>query len=108
MEAGVGMPVFIYHFPGATQNSSCYSDCAMVWTIRGSNPGSSGIFLFSKMSRPAMRPILPFIKWVPSVLFPGIKQLGREVDHLPPSGAEVKNEWSYISSPPMPLSCARG
>jgi hypothetical protein len=32
-----------------------------------------------------------------------IKRSGREVDHLPPTSAEVKNEWSYTSSPPIPL-----
>jgi len=26
---------------------------------------------------------------------------GREVDNSPPSFAEVKNEWSYTSSPPI-------
>jgi hypothetical protein len=33
--------------------------------------------------------------------YPGIKHLGRKGDHLPPSSAEVKNEWSY-TSPPLP------
>jgi len=33
--------------------------------------------------------------------FPGINRLVREVNHLPSSGAEVKNEWSYTSSPPV-------
>jgi hypothetical protein len=28
---------------------------------------------------------------------PGVKRPGREVDHSPPSKAEVKNEWSYTS-----------
>jgi len=28
----------------------------------------------------------------------GIKQPGPEVDYLPPSIAEVKNEWSYTST----------
>jgi hypothetical protein len=29
----------------------------------------------------------------------GLKQLGREADHSPPSSAEVKNAWSYTSTP---------
>ena len=37
--------------------------------------------------------------------FPGIKQLGRDVNHPPPSSAEAKNEWSYTSSP---LVCLYG
>jgi hypothetical protein len=35
------------------------------------------------------------------VFFPGVKQAEREDDHSPPSGAEIKNEWSHNSSPPM-------
>ena len=31
-------------------------------------------------------------------MYPGTK---RPVDHLPPSNAEVKTEWSYISAPPI-------
>jgi hypothetical protein len=30
--------------------------------------------------------------------FPGVKRPGRETDHSPPSSAEVKNEWSHIST----------
>jgi hypothetical protein len=33
--------------------------------------------------------------------FPGwVKRKGRDVDHLPPPSAEVKNAWSYTSIPP--------
>jgi len=32
---------------------------------------------------------------------PGIKRPGREADHSPPSRTEVKNLWSYISTPPI-------
>jgi hypothetical protein len=35
--------------------------------------------------------------------FPGVKRLGREADHSSPSNAEVKNEWSYTSTPPIRL-----
>ena len=31
------------------------------------------------------------------------KNSGRDTDHSPPSCAEVKNEWSCISTPPLPL-----
>jgi hypothetical protein len=31
--------------------------------------------------------------------FPGVKRPGREADHSPPSSAEVKNAWSYTSTP---------
>jgi hypothetical protein len=33
------------------------------------------------------------------------KQLGREVNHTPPSSTKVKNEWSYTS---IPSVCLRG
>jgi hypothetical protein len=36
-------------------------------------------------------------------LTPRVKLLGREADHLPPSGAEVKNAWSYASTFPIRL-----
>jgi hypothetical protein len=31
--------------------------------------------------------------------FHGVKRLVREADHSPPSSAEVKNAWSYTSTP---------
>jgi len=35
--------------------------------------------------------------------FPEVKRPGRGIDHLSPSSAEVKNEWSYTST----SRCAR-
>jgi hypothetical protein len=32
-----------------------------------------------------------------------LKRQGREADHSPPSSAEVKNAWSYTSTPPIRL-----
>jgi hypothetical protein len=32
------------------------------------------------------------------VLSLGVKQLGQETDHSPPSTSEVKNAWSYTST----------
>ena len=40
--------------------------------------------------------------------FLGAKRPKRDVDHLPPSGPEVKNELLYVLSPCMPLSCGQG
>ena len=37
------------------------------------------------------------------VLSPGIKQLGCEVDYLPPLNAEVEDEYRYVSPPPAYL-----
>jgi hypothetical protein len=49
-----------------------------------------GIFLFTTASRTALGPSHPPIQWVPGALFPEVKRPGREADHSPPSGAEVK------------------
>jgi hypothetical protein len=62
-----------------------------------------GIFLFTTMSRPALRPTQPPIQWVPRAISLGIKRSGGEIDHSPPSSAEVKNAWSYTSTPSFRL-----
>jgi len=54
-------------------------------------------------SRLALGPTQPPIQWVPGALSLGVKQLGHEADHSPPSSAEVKNMWSYTSVPPICL-----
>jgi len=41
----------------------------------------------------------PRIQWLPGLLTSGVKRPGREADHSPPSSAEIKIEWSYISTP---------
>jgi hypothetical protein len=51
------------------------------------------------MSRPALRPTKPPIQWVPGAFSLGIKRTGREAGRSPPSSAEVKNAWSYTSTP---------
>jgi hypothetical protein len=43
---------------------------------RGSIPGTGKIFLFSKVSRPALEPTQPPIKWVPGADIPGRKAAG--------------------------------
>jgi hypothetical protein len=54
-----------------------------------------GIFLYSTASRPALGPTRPPSQWVPGAVFLGVKRLGRETRHSPPSIAEVNNAWSY-------------
>jgi hypothetical protein len=49
-----------------------------------------GIFLFTTVSRLALRPTQPPIQWVPGALSLGVKQPWREADHSLPSSAEVK------------------
>jgi hypothetical protein len=55
-------------------------------------------FLFDAVSRPALGSTQPPIQWEPGALSFGIKRPGREANYSPPSSAEVKNAWSYISS----------
>jgi hypothetical protein len=50
-----------------------------------------GIFLFTTaVSRTALGPTQHPIQCVPGALSLGVKRPGREVDHSPPSSAEVK------------------
>jgi hypothetical protein len=58
------------------------------------------IFLFSAESRPALGPTNLPIHWVPRALSTEIIRRERDVDQLFPSKAEVKNVWSYASTPP--------
>jgi hypothetical protein len=55
------------------------------------------IFLFT--TRPAVGPTQPPIQWVSGALSLGVERQGREAGHSPPSSAEVKSAWSYISTP---------
>jgi hypothetical protein len=52
------------------------------------------IFLFAALSIPAVGHPPPPNQWVPVAL-----SLGCEADYSPPSSAEVKNAWSYASTP---------
>jgi hypothetical protein len=56
-------------------------------------------FLFATASRPALGPILGDRRFLT-----GVKRPGRESDQLPPSSAEVKNGWTYTSTPPVCLN----
>jgi hypothetical protein len=49
------------------------------------------------MSRPALGPILSPSQWYLDS-FPGVKQLGHDADHSPPSRAEVKVDCSHTST----------
>jgi hypothetical protein len=57
-----------------------------------------GIFL-TTASRTALRPTQPPIQWVEGAPSLEVRRPGREADHSPPSSAEVKNAWSYTSTP---------
>jgi hypothetical protein len=62
-----------------------------------------GIFLFTTVSRPALVPTQPPIKWVPRDVSLRVKRPGREADNSPPSSVEVKNLYSYAALPNTPL-----
>jgi len=56
----------------------------------GSNPGGDEIF---RLSRPALGPTQPPVKWVPTLSGGGGKvRPGRVADHSPPSSAAVMEE----------------
>jgi hypothetical protein len=66
-------------------------------------PRGLGIFLFITASRTALGPTQPPIQWVPGTLSLEVKRPAREADHSPTSSADVKNSWSYTSTPPIRL-----
>jgi hypothetical protein len=47
-----------------------------------------------------MRPTETPIQWIPKALFLGMKCMGHKADHSLLSNVEVKNAWSYTSTPP--------
>jgi hypothetical protein len=56
-------------------------------------------FPFSKTSRPAVGPTQPPIQWLPGSGGGSAFHPGHGADYSFPSSAEVKNAWSYISTP---------
>jgi len=64
--------------------------------------------LFSKASKLVLGLTQSPIQWVTMTLFLGIMLLENEADHLPPSNAQVDNNWSYTSTPPYTLMKCMG
>jgi hypothetical protein len=58
-----------------------------------------GIFLFTTVYRQALGPTQSPIQWVPGTLSLGVKRPRHEANNSPSSTAEVKNPWSYTSTP---------
>jgi hypothetical protein len=75
-----------------------------LWTGRSGarEPVDARDFLLASPSKPALGSTWPLFS-VYRGSFPGVKRLGREVQHSLPSSAEVKNEWSCTTTPPMCL-----
>jgi hypothetical protein len=99
-------------FPERVTNYSVYSRDRVVGIATGyglddgedrsSSPGRVKNLLFSTSSRPALGSTQPSIQWVPGSLSLGVRRPGREADHSPPAGAEVKKMWIYTSNPHTP------
>jgi hypothetical protein len=70
--------------------SSVVQRCVTGWTIEEFDSRQGLGILFTIVSRPALGPTQPPIQWVQGALSLGVKLLGREADHSPPSSAEVK------------------
>jgi hypothetical protein len=86
--------MFILHFePGCHCRSA---DLGMDWTIRGLAAGVRLFLSLFKTLIPPLGPIQPLVQGI-RCLWPG-----REDDHSPTSGPEMKNEWSYT---PISLIC---
>jgi hypothetical protein len=66
---------------------------------RSSRTGGGKNFRSSMSSRPALGPTQLPIQWVPGALSLWVKRPGREADHSPPTSAEVKKTWVYMSTP---------
>jgi hypothetical protein len=75
---------------------TCMLDNQGGWSI---SPGRVKNFHFSILSRLALGPTQPPIKWVLGVLSPGIKQQGRKANHSLPTSVEVNTMWVYTSTP---------
>jgi hypothetical protein len=71
----------------------------MIWVLGFDCRPGLGIFLLPTAFREALEPTRPPIPRVTEVISLGVKRPGREADHSPPSSAEIKNAWSYTSTP---------
>jgi hypothetical protein len=71
-----------------------------LWKVHGNSQQRQEFFFFSTMFRSAWESTQPPIQWVPRALYLGVKWLGCDTDHSSPSTVDVKNVWSYTSTPP--------
>ena len=76
---------------------SRYSEYSMDWTVRGSNPRRKKKILQNFQAGSGVHPTPCLVGSGGS--FSGVKWPTRKVNQAPPSSVEVKNEWSYTSTP---------
>ena len=82
---------------------SWYVDYATRYTIRYSNSSRKAeIFILSKAPRPAMGPS-SFLLNEYRAYFSAVKRVGPAEYHSPPSSVQIKNAWSYSSTPNIRL-----
>jgi hypothetical protein len=62
-------------------------------------PAGAGNFSLHHRVQTGWGPTQPPVQWVPGAVPLGKKLPGREADNSPQSSVEVKNEWSYTSTP---------
>jgi hypothetical protein len=62
-------------------------------------PAGDGNFYLHHCIQNSSGPTQPPSQWVSGALPLGVKRPGREANHSPPSSAELKNAWSYTSTP---------
>jgi hypothetical protein len=58
-----------------------------------------GLNFLATTSRPGLGPAETPFQWIKKILSSEVQQPGLEADHSPPSSAEIKTAWSYISTP---------
>jgi hypothetical protein len=81
------------------------SSVSLVSRLRAGLPGfdsrhGQALFILATTFRPPLGTTQIPIQWIPGHSLPGNKASRAQADHLHPSGAEVKNAWSYTSIPP--------
>jgi hypothetical protein len=62
-----------------------------------------GFSVLATASRSTLGSTDPPIQWVLSVISAGVKRPEHEADHSSQLSAEVKNAWSFTSTPPLRL-----
>jgi len=101
-EAKLELCLFLikHHSTKTNRANSLFISEARSWTPKESRFDSwHRFFLFPKASRPALWPTQSFSVGATALSFRAGRS-GCEADHSPPSGADVRNEWSYTFTSP--------
>jgi hypothetical protein len=88
-----------FEIPNSSKELSQFQEC---WAVRNSSffPTWAKIFFFSVAATQSFGPTQPHTQWVLGANPPEVKWQEPEAVDSPPSGAECKNAWSFISIPP--------